>query len=330
MIAQLDKKYLKIRPYKVFTRLVSYFFFEGRPLTTKGRWINSIVFANYKMDARIPVLKKVEKPIFILGTGRSGTTILGMLLSMHKQVGYLNEPKAFWNYIYDKEDLIGSYTDKEATFRLSGDVVTPTMIKKAHRVYSFYLLTSFSKRVVDKYPELIYRTGFVRKIFPDAKFIFLVRNGWDTCASIDSWSKRLGVSEGDEQHDWWGKNKRKWNLMVNELVKNDPELSPFIDDILKFEDHKNMAAVEWILTMKEGLRIMNNHEEVFLVKYEDIVRDQQTLTKILDYCELPPDEKFFDYARQVLNPAPDKAPFTLHASILPEFERVMKLLAYNK
>jgi len=67
-----------------------------------------------------------------------------------------------------------------------------------------------------------------------------------------------------------------------------------------------------------------------LVKYEDIVRDQQTLTKILDYCELPPDEKFFDYARQVLNPAPDKAPFTLHASILPEFERVMKLLAYNK
>jgi len=42
-------------------------------------------------------------------------------------------------------------------------------------------------------------------------------------------------------------------------VKNDPELSPFIDDILKFEDHKNMAAVEWILTMKEGLRIMNNH-----------------------------------------------------------------------
>ena len=43
MIPQIDRRYVKERPTKLFSRLVSYALFEGRPLTTKGRWINPLV-----------------------------------------------------------------------------------------------------------------------------------------------------------------------------------------------------------------------------------------------------------------------------------------------
>jgi hypothetical protein len=75
MIAQLDPNYIRMRPTKAVTRLISYALFEGRPLTTKGRWINPLVFSLFALEKRLPLLNKVKRPMFIVGTGRSGTTI---------------------------------------------------------------------------------------------------------------------------------------------------------------------------------------------------------------------------------------------------------------
>jgi len=100
MLAQIDKEYISMRPWKLFSRLVSYALFEGRPLTTRGRWINPLIFSLFKIEKKLPQIKKVERPIFILGTGRSGTTVLGIVFSMHNQVGFLNEPKALWHEIF--------------------------------------------------------------------------------------------------------------------------------------------------------------------------------------------------------------------------------------
>ncbi len=329
MIAQLDKLYIKTRRYKVYVRLLSYLFFEGRPLTTKGQWINPLVFLNYRIASVLPKFKKVQKPIFIVGTGRSGTTILGVLLSMHKDVAFLNEPKAIWNFAYPHEDLIGSYSEDTAYYRLTAKDTTPALQKKVRNIYSYYLSTTFSKRVVDKYPELIFRTEWVRGVFPDAKFLFLVRNGWDTCASIKSWSKRHSVSVLEEQHDWWGRNNRKWKLLVDQVVASDKELSPFQSQIAAFSDHVDMAAVEWILTMKEGLSRIEAGEDMYLVKYERLVQDPASeMEKIFKYCELPNDSKALDYAIKTMTPAADKEPFTINSLILPEFKRVMQLLGY--
>ena len=109
MIAQLDNLFIRLSKKKTFTRIISYLFYEGRPLTTKGRWINPLVFFWYKIQKILPFSKKVSKPIFIIGTGRSGTTVLGLTLGIHEDVGFLNEPKALWSYLYPKDDIIGSY-----------------------------------------------------------------------------------------------------------------------------------------------------------------------------------------------------------------------------
>ena len=179
MIAQINSDYIKTRPMKALTRLVSYALFEGRPVTTKGRWINPLVFSLLKMfAANNNRYKSVEKPIFILGTGRSGTTILGIVLSMHREIGYLNEPKAIWHLIHPHEDIIGNYSRADAKYRLTAEDATYEMRQRASQMFGAYLTATRSKRLVDKYPELIFRIDFVRALFPDARFIFLARNGW--------------------------------------------------------------------------------------------------------------------------------------------------------
>ena len=99
MVAQIDSVYWKTNLNRVPVRLLSYALFEGRPVTTRGQWINPLVFGHFKIVKWMPQLQRVKSPIYIIGTGRSGTTILGVILSIHRQVGFLNEPKALWHAI---------------------------------------------------------------------------------------------------------------------------------------------------------------------------------------------------------------------------------------
>jgi hypothetical protein len=330
MVAQIDSLYFKTRPNKIISRLLSYTLFEGRPVTTKGQWINPLVLSLFDLEKRFPQLKKVAKPIFIIGTGRSGTTILGVVLSMHRDVGFLNEPKALWHKIYSQEDLVGSYSRGVAHYRLDATDVNLEIIQTAHRLFGAYLTAVASNRVVDKYPEQVFRLPFVRQIFPDAKFIFLVRNGWDTCQSIKQWSQRLGTQVNDETHDWWGVNDRKWHLLVEQLVSQDTELGQFTAQIKDFTEHSDRSAVEWILTMKEGLHWLQElPDSVYRVTYEDLVANPQVILQdILDFCELPQDAKMFEYANQTLNPVAEKPSFPLNPLIIPTFKATMNALGY--
>lgn len=330
MVAQIDNRFIKLSLKKSYTRFLSYALYEGRPLTTKGRWINPLVFTFYRLQTLLPIAKPVVKPIFILGTGRSGTTILGITLGMHNDVGFLNEPKAFWSYLYDKEDLIGSYQKLKGIYRLSAENTTAQMIKKAHRIYGNYLRFSCSSRIVDKYPELIFRTEFVTAIFPDARFLFLYRNGYDTCHSIRYWSERLGKNKHGQTHDWWGRDDRKWELLCDQIVAFDEALGANVDEIRRFQNHEQRAATEWIVTMKEGLSLMaHNFNLVLGVKYEDYVNNPDTRQDVLKFCDLIPNARFDQFCEAVLKTPKSKAKLNLPTLIKDEFLRVMNQLGYE-
>lgn len=331
MIAQLDALYLRLRPLKLWSRLISYGLFEGRPLTTRGRWINPLVFALFSFEKKFPQLRRVKKPVFILGTGRSGTTVLGIVLSMHRAVGFLNEPKALWHSAFDNEDLIGSYSRGNARYRLSASDADAQGCKAMHRLFGAYLAAAFSSRVLDKYPELIFRVPFVKAIFPDAKFLFLVRNGWDTCHSIQGWSNRLGEHIGGETHDWWGVNRRKWNLLVEQLVPEHPDLALYATEMRDWNSQTDMAAVEWIITMREGLALLKQHPEAVLrVDYEALCASpRQKLHEAAQFMDIDlSDEVFFKYAEEILKPVPAKLPFPIHAHIEKPFIETMRALGY--
>lgn len=328
MVAQIDSDYIRTRPTRLWSRLLSYGLFEGRPLTTRGQWINPVLFKLFALQKSLPALQKVNAPLFILGTGRSGTTILGVVLSMHNEIGFLNEPKALWASLRDDEDLIGSYHRGAARYRLDAADASEDICRAAHRIYGAYLGSTLTRRVLDKYPELIFRVPFVRKIFPDAKFLFLSRDGWDTCASIDGWSARLGTQVEGETHDWWGVNRRKWNLLIDQIIPEHSDLAPHAEALRALEDHRAMAATEWIVTMREGMKVSQNFpDDVLHIPYAQLCRDPEgTCQRIAQFAGLKTDTVFLEYATRVLKPASPKEKFSLPAMLETPFKTTCSAL----
>lgn len=302
MFAQVNKKYIQTRPKRLWPRLLSYFLFEGRPLTTKGRWLNPFIFGLAYIFRSFPALRRVKAPVFILGTGRSGTTILGIVLSMHKDVGFLNEPKAVWAGIRSDEDLIGNYNRNQARYRLYETDASAADRQGAERVFGAYLRLGLVTRLVEKYPEMIFRTAYLRAIFPDAQFLFLSRSGVATCGSIRDWSKRYGMGASGERHDWWGANDRKWHLLVEQIVPEHPDLMEHVEKMAAL-DHEGRAAVEWIVTMREGMDLMEtDFPHTLHVPYEALCADPKKWARRLEgFLGLEPDKTFQLFAAETLS-----------------------------
>lgn len=330
MIGQMDRDYLSYGAARTARRIASYGLYEGRPLTTKGRFINPLVLTWLRVLAGLPGEPHVDRPIFITGLGRSGTTILGILLSLHGKVGYLNEPKALWQVIDPRLDINGNYTLKGGRFRLTADDVTPAIAQRARRLFARYLRLTKASRVVDKYPELIFRVGYLRVLFPDARVIFITRSGADAVPSVVKWSERLGVRSGQHQDDWWGRDDIKWNYLRSELLFADRTYEALWPIATADLDHTNRAAIEWILTMREGLvqeRLCS--DTVVRVAYEDLLADPVGALEGLQCgCGLEPDPAVTAYARKRLYDNPSKAWPVLHPAVEGPFRETMTSLGY--
>lgn len=310
---------------------MSWALIEGRPLTTKGQWINRLVFGGYHLAQKLPKHKGAEAPIYIIGTGRSGTTVLGKLFAMHKQSVFLNEPKAAWHYAHGSEDIIGSYTNGPSTIRLSPQSATQEQADKITHIYSNALRVGFAQRVMDKYPELVFRIPFVKTLFPQATFIAILRDGVDTCSSVTGWSKRKGENVGTEVHDWWGRSGRKWNMIVDELVPEHADLAPLQSVLKETTDHRDRAAVEWILSMREARKVATEHPEVLAITYEELCEDpDRILPKMLSHCGLDEDTVFTEYAKTILSAAEQYKPLELMPELVDPFSMVLDEMGYTE
>ena len=328
MVAQLDGSFIRLGKGRACTRLISYLFYEGRPLTTRGRFINPLLKALFFLQVKLAPHRRIEEPIYIVGLGRSGTTVLGTTLGIHREVGFLNEPKAMWSYLFPAEDLIGSYREDAAHYVLDGGQVDNRLRREAGRLFGAYLFFSGSRRLVDKYPEMLFRADFLRALFPDARIIFLHRNGWDVCRSIDAWSDEKGVSENGVRIDWWGRDDRKWRYLCEQVVASDDTLGEHVEKISRYVDQRHRAAVEWIVSMKRGLELAEE-PGVLSLAYSDYVSSDLVRREVLEFCRLPADASFDQYCSVVLEKRESHAGFDLPAEISGEFHRVMECLDYE-
>lgn len=333
MFEQLDNDYLRLSKWRALRRVIAWALIEGRPLTTRGRWINPLVFALLAVFRRLPALRRVDRPVFIVGTGRSGTTLLGVVLSMHRDVGFLNEPKALWHCARADEDVVGSWTDGPARYRLDAADAGPGVRQALARQYGGWLRLSCSSRLVDKYPELVFRLPFVQALFPDATFVWLQRRGEDTCRSVAQWSATHAVQESGAHADWWGRNDRKWRLLVEEVAAGDADLVPHLEWLRHGAGPLDRAAVEWILAMREGLRMRARlGPALYALRYEELVAaPRETLTALCSACGLAPDERMLAYAGQVIageRTAHDPAPLAIDPRLQPAFREVTAQLGY--
>ena len=186
--------------------------------------------------------------------GRSGTTLLGRVLAAHPHVGFLNEPKAMWHVIRDDEDVIGSDPKLPGRLYLDRADAGDAVARRAHSLYAWYLTASRSRRLVDKYPELIFRHEFVRAIFPDARFLIAIREPFAALESVARWS----VSHERDGVDWWGLDDLKWRILWSEGVAGRPANSDLAElGLSAEEDGRVRAAVEWLVTAREAIELMD-------------------------------------------------------------------------
>ena len=299
MIAQLSSDYVRTQPGIIKDRLLSYFLFEGRPLTTKGRWINPFVLAAWHASFRVPFAVPPAAPVFILGQGRSGTTLLGKVLGLHPDLCFLNEPKALWHAATGQDDLIGTYSDTPGRYVMDESDVTPNNTQRLQRAYCMVSTLTGRRRVLDKYPELLFRHAFVSAVFPQAKKIIMFRDPWQIAGSIAAWSAK----HGDPQDDWWGRHGRKWRLLCDEVLRPDPALAGLAGRLHLITRAEDRAALEWIATVRAALRLQGNDaENTRLVLFEDMARNPVgVVSELLTFCGLGPAPTVLDYAGRAVS-----------------------------
>lgn len=332
MVAQVDPAFRALGWRRVLRRYASYAFFEGRPATTRGQWINPLVFAGLRLLAALPGNPLPPRPpVFIVGLGRSGTTILGMLLAAHRGVGYLNEPKALWHVIDPRQDINGNYSAGGGRFRLAADDADGRSALHARRLFARYARIVGAGCVVDKYPELVFRVPYVRALLPGARFVFIYRNGNDACQSIVQWSRDHAVDHVRTREDWWGRGDLKWRLVWEQLVHDDPRYADLATLDPQAITEMDRAAIEWITAMREGLQQAERFpEEVLPFAYESLTADpSRALGQLMRWASLPDDADMLAYAREVLHPPREKPAPELHPIVQRHFNETMRMLGYS-
>lgn len=124
---------------------------------------------------------RLQNPLFIVGVARSGTTLLNDLLAQHNDIAVLSEANDLWDpsgypWNTSRHSSPPVWLDSDAyTERWWADAKPrATLIRAVFGVYQTLLHKPY---FLNKTPLNTNRIGHLLDIFPDARFIHLVRDG---------------------------------------------------------------------------------------------------------------------------------------------------------
>lgn len=244
-------------------------------------------------------LKPVDRPIFITGLGRSGTTIIHTLLSKHRNVNWLSllvakfpkrlylnrwlmrlidvplvniylkhrfvplENYPFWDHYYGGF----GYPCRD----LHASDVDMRSAKALRRAFGA-LTTAKKNRMLIKTTGCP-RISFLHAIFPDAKFIHVTRDGRAVAAS------RMKAPF------WTGwKGWREFSLWPERMPAHYEQ---------EWERHNHsfvaLAGIEWKAHIDQMVELRRNYPEINIleVKYEAFCQKPvEELRRIAQHCEL--------------------------------------------
>lgn len=132
------------------------------------------------LEQEIPIL-------IIVGPPRSGTSLLGRILGLHPQVATWIEPYFVWDRDFrDARD--DCRTKEEASERVR---------QRIRSSFKGFMKAFKAQWVVDKSPRSCLRLPFVEAVFPEAKYLFLIRDGRDAILSMaKQWEGKKSILEG--------------------------------------------------------------------------------------------------------------------------------------
>ncbi len=231
-----------------------------------------------------------DRPIFVLGCSRAGTTLVYKTLSESPDLGTLQrETHDFW---------VGLHPLEEKNWDTHG--LDESDASPADRdIVSRYFYTRTGKvRFVDKNNQNGLCASYLHTLFPDAHFVYVKRSpgdninslieGWGKPEEFATWSDELPADVRIED----GKYTR-WCFFLAEGWRS--YLESAIEDVCAFQYR---AINEAILESKKRVPEGQWHE----ICYEDLVRDSVSgFRDLFAACDLAFDSGLEAHCRDVLN-----------------------------
>lgn len=172
-----------------------------------------------------PVLpiKKLARPIFLVGAERSGTTLLRLMLDHHPSVAFHFE----FEFAVDRIAPDGGFPDlgeyhrwlrANRIFRHAGWAIDESLDYPA-LVNSFLLQQQAAAGNKPVIGATVHRSfDKLRLIWPDARYIHIVRDGRDVCRSVMQmgWAGNPWTAA-----TWWLDAEETWQCMEQLIPEND-------------------------------------------------------------------------------------------------------------
>ena len=235
------------------------------------------------------------KPVIIIGAPRSGTNMLRDVLCKLPGVG--SWPCDEINYIW-RHGNIAVNTDE-----FSPDLARPGEIRYIRKKFDCLAKKNNLDFVVEKTCANSLRVPFVDKIFPDARYVFIFRNGIDVLASAQlRWKASLDLKYIFEKVryvpaidlPYYGV-RYLWSRLYRFFSKEDrlafwgPQLSN-MGTLLSQYSLEQVCALQWKKCVESADHALSKLPEnrVVRVQYESFVRNpREEIERIVRGLNLP-------------------------------------------
>lgn len=233
----------------------------------------------------------VERPIFLIGCGRSGTTLLYDILCGHPSLSWFSNYTDRWPGLPQLAALSRSYAPMK---RGRVSLRRAPLPSEGYRIFDYYSARSTADnnkpliesdvnpveglalrrviathihfgggcRFINKNTRNTRRVRFLRELFPDARFVHLVRDPRATAASL------LRAAFWPQLRFWWRDNRSAEEL---------PSIRP-----------ETLAGEMWVREVGAGLRDGLLDPSAYMeVRYEDLVTEPRAeVNRVLEFVEL--------------------------------------------
>ena len=267
---------------------------------------------------------------FIVGCGRSGTTLLSRLLQFHPDAAVLIEPYERWAAVDPRTDVTHLFWQGEAQCFLEYEDCTDEMRARFARL--FRPPARPGGWLIEKSPINAMRLRYLDALAPEAKFIHIIRDGDEVSRSIVEHAQSDPNYHIAGRHDcnlWWGCGDSKWkSLLAGAKARNflPATVGESVDD-------RTRGVCEWISSLEAADQARDALQGRFHeVRYEELTDNPAVvLEHIARFLGIEPGAAWLQKARQLTRPARvTSTPMTLPAELVAPFNLWQTRLGYSR